>query len=210
MDEPIEIRRAKAVFRRISYQARQDGKTVYLKDDWILIDDEEFRITDLHKIPEKYRANLDLQSTTSATSSIPNVTNVKILKTKAGLTFSGPSAFLSHMHRCSFVYKKVPYSSVEQGYHHLHAEYEGELDTAQSIMAIHEPIAIKDLAKPLPKSEGWAKIAPDKMWDLNEAKYDQNPELKKQLLATAPDLLIEASVDSKWGGGGLPLQFRYL
>ena len=58
LDEPIEIRRAKAVFRRIGYQARQDGRTFFLKDDWIRIDDEEFRITDLHKIPEKYRTNL--------------------------------------------------------------------------------------------------------------------------------------------------------
>ena len=108
------------------------------------------------------------------------------------------------MHRCSFVYKKVPYSSVKQGYHHLHAQYEEEPDIAQSIMTIHDPVAIKELSKSLPKSEGWAKIAPDKMWDLNLAKYDQNPELKKQLLDTAPDLLIEASIDSKWGGGLAP------
>ena len=120
--------------------------------------------------------------------------------TKAGLTFSGPSAYLSHMHRVPFIYKKVPYSSVEQGYHHLHAEFEGEHDIARAILATDNPYDIKDAAEPLPKSEGWANIAPDQMWALNEAKYDQNPDLKKMLLDTAPALLIEASVDSKWGG----------
>ena len=28
------------------------------------------------------------------------------------------------------------------------------------------------------------------MWDLNEAKYEQNPELKRQLIETAPALWI--------------------
>ena len=114
------------------------------------------------------------------------------------------------MHRCSFVYKKTPYSSVEQGYHHLHAEFEGEHETAQRIMAIHEPYAVKDAAANLPKSEGWSLIAPDEMWGLNEAKYEQNPDLKKQLISTAPATLIEASVDSKWGGGLAPSLLTFM
>ena len=67
-------------------------------------------------------------------------------------------------------------------------------------MATHEPIEIKDISSALPKSDGWNRVAPGFMWDLNEAKYEQNPELKRQLIKTAPVLLIEASVDSKWGG----------
>ena len=41
MDEPIEVRRAKAVLRRIGFQAKQDGRTVLLRDDWIRIDEDE-------------------------------------------------------------------------------------------------------------------------------------------------------------------------
>ena len=85
MDEPIEVRRAKAIFRRIGYQARQDGRSVLLKDDWIRIDDDEYRITDLEKIPEKYRNNLEM-----------NTSNVKIKMTQAGLTFSGPTAHVPY------------------------------------------------------------------------------------------------------------------
>ena len=50
LDEPIEVRRAKAVFRRIGYQARLDGKNVTIRDEWIDIDGDEYRITDLQKI----------------------------------------------------------------------------------------------------------------------------------------------------------------
>ena len=182
----------------------------------IKIDDEEFKITDLEKVPENYRVNLQPTSRPPDASGLaslqkPNMPNpptrtkrIKIKMTKTGLTFSGPSAYLSHMHRCSFVFNKVPYSSVEQGYHHLHAEFEGEHEIAKAIMNVHDAYGIKDLADQLPKSEAWAKVSPGKMWDLNEAKSEQNLDLKKQLLETAPALLIEASVDSAWGGGLAP------
>ena len=214
--------------------ARQDGKSVTIRDDLITIGDEEFKIADLDRIPEKYRANLDRPSRPShdaGASANPDITldrpprptpdagasanpdvratrlppsthskPVKIKMTRAGLTFSGPSAYLSHMHRCQFVFKGNPYSSVEQGYHHQHAEFEKEFEIAKKIMLIHNAYDIKDAAASLPKSEAWGKIAPSVMWKLNEAKFDQNPDLKKQLLDTAPTPLIEASIDSKWGG----------
>ena len=44
-------------------------------------------------------------------------------------------------------------------------------------------------------------MAPGKLGELNEAKYSQNPTLLKKLIDTAPHKLVEASVDSSWGGG---------
>ena len=124
----------------------------------------------------------------------------KINMTKAGLTFSSPSAYLSHMHRCNFVYKKVPYTSVEQGYHHTHPVVEGKSDIAKTIMNTHNDCDLKDIVVNLTDSKEWNAMAPGLMWDLNEAKYSQNPPLMKRLLDTAPHKLIKASVDSKWGG----------
>ena len=207
-DEPVETRRAKAVFRRVGFQARNDGRSVIIRDDWIKIDEIQYRISDIDQIPEKYRRDItpptanpgdDPGASNSRTVPIRSK-NVKIKLTKAGLCFSGPSAFLSHMYRCSFTYHKVPYSSVEQGYHHLNAEFEGETEIAKAILDVHNPYDFKDLIVNLPKTDKWAAKAPGVMWDLNEAKYGQNPELKRQLLDTAPRKLIEASVDSKWGG----------
>ena len=58
LDEPIETRRAKALFRRIGYKARQDGKTVVQRDDWISIDDVQYKINDLTKIPRPTKSTL--------------------------------------------------------------------------------------------------------------------------------------------------------
>ena len=193
-----------------------------LRDDWISIDDIDYKIADLDRIPDKYKVNLG--PNTAGNTDQPTARkedgavfqlpprpqkNVKIRMTRAGLCFSGPTAYLSHMHKCIFVYKKVPYSSVEQGYHHQHAIFEEELEIAKKIMSIHDPYDIKDAAASLPKSEGWSAIYLDEMWGLNVAKYDQNPELKRQLISTAPTTLIEASIDSKWGGG-LPLHLGHI
>ena len=149
------------------------------------------------KIPEKYRCSLNLHASTQGGASEPTIfsglTNppshshdVKSKATKAGLTFSGQSAFLSHMYKCPVMYKKTPYSSVEQGYHHLHAEFEEMPDISAKILYEHEPREIKIIAANLPKSDGWNQIAQGFMWNLNEAKYEQNPKLKKELIATAP------------------------
>ena len=141
-------------------------------------------------------ATPDLKPQTS-----PKPRNEKIKMTAAGLTFSGATAFLSHLYRCSFVYKKLNYTSSEQAYHYTHAIFEIEPEIAKAIKATHNVHAIKDLAKNLPTSEAWQQIAPGTMWDIDDAKFCQNPDLMKRLLDTAPHKLIEASVCSKWGGG---------
>ena len=207
-DEPVETRRAKAVFRRVGYQARKDGKSVLIRDDWIKINETQYRISDIDQIPDKYKCDLTSPTVSVRARDEPgNDSNtdqarpkkVKIKLTPAGLCFSGPSAYLSHMHRCSFTYRKNPYSSVEQGLHHQHAEIEGDTEIAAA-MNIHNPYDFKDIVSKLPKSDKWAAMAPGIAWELNDAKFSQNPELKTKLLATAPDKLIEASLDTKWGG----------
>ena len=44
-------------------------------------------------------------------------------------------------------------------------------------------------------------MAPKVLQQLNQAKYDQNPDLKQKLIETAPHPIVEATVDAKWGGG---------
>ena len=85
-------------------------------------------------------------------------------------------------------------------YHHIHALVEDEPRIDRAIMDTDNVADIRDLAANLPKSEKWLKMAPERMWDLDDAKFSQNPDLRQQLLDTAPHKLIEASVDSKWGG----------
>ena len=67
-DEPIEIRRNKATFRKLAYNARQDGKTV--RNDWIQIDDTTYYIPDLDKIPDAYKPSMNRVTSTKVSEGV--------------------------------------------------------------------------------------------------------------------------------------------
>ena len=53
-DEPLEIRKQKAKFRRIAYLARLDGEVVSYRADSIRIGETEYKSTEMSSIPSKY------------------------------------------------------------------------------------------------------------------------------------------------------------
>ena len=228
-DEPIEIRRRKGLFRKIAQKAREDGKSATYRADWIQIDEDVYQASELQKIPRKYmpedtrrpearqsletrrQANKDDNTgagAATATLLLSPEPNVKIKMTKSGLTFSGPTAYLSNMSKSDFVYKGLPYTSSEQGLQHQNALHHKVTDIAAKIMNTTSTKEIKTISHDIPKSDEWVRISPGILWDMTDCKYTQNPELMAKLLKTAPHRLIEASFDSHWGGG--PLWSRYL
>ena len=120
--------------------------------------------------------------------------------TKAGLLFSGPTAYLSNHSRAEFVYDGTPYTSTEQGFHHLGAAHHLEFEVAERILKEHNISQIRKLSHEYPRSPEWERISPHKLYELNREKFKQNPHLRAKLIATAPHRLIEASIDQKWGG----------
>ena len=222
-DEPPEVRRTKGTFRRIATIARADGQEVTYRADWIRIGEVTYSASNLKDIPAKYQPSkvprgeyeskkseiaeaMDTASALPIQPLNPELSNygpdVQIKLTKVGLTFSGPTAFCSNMYPCDFEYLGQRYTSSEQGIQHLNAKHHSAFDIAEKILGTTCAKAIKSISHDIPKSESWAKIAPSKLWDLNDAKYSQNPPLLKELIETAPHKLIEATLDSHWGGGG--------
>ena len=53
-DEPLDVRRQKARFRRIAYLARQDGHVVSYRGDSIRIGNDEYKVSEIANIPDKY------------------------------------------------------------------------------------------------------------------------------------------------------------
>ena len=218
-DEPQEIRRNKGFFRRVAVKARADGRDVVYRGEWIRIDEETYTAAEIKKIPGKYQpdpyarksdqaAAPDSVKTTheetqngQASAGLIYGPDVKMKLTKAGLTFSGPTAFVSNMSKCDFTYNGQPYTSSEQGIQHLNAVHHQMPEIAKKILETTCAKRIKDISKDIPKSDTWKKIAPGKLLELNDAKYSQNPPLLKKLIETAPHKLVEATIDSFWGGG---------
>ena len=57
-DEPLDIRRGKAILRKVAYNAKNMGKQVLFKHDRVTIDDILCTLDDLHKIPTELRPTL--------------------------------------------------------------------------------------------------------------------------------------------------------
>ena len=58
-DEPVEIRRAKAILRKTAGNARRNGEEVELRYDHITIGETTYSLNDLHKLPDKYRPKIE-------------------------------------------------------------------------------------------------------------------------------------------------------
>ena len=230
-DEPIEVRRMKGMFRKIAQKARDDGKTVTYRADLIQINDVVYQANELTKIPKEYMpeeirrvARNEGRSDTDTVPSNGNAgpgaetpqvllspePNVKNKMTKSGITFSGPTAYLSNMSKSDLVYKGQKYTSSEQGIQHQNALHHKVMDIAEKILDATSTKQIKKMSHDIPKTEEWKRISPGILWDLTDCKFTQNPELVDKLLKTAPHRLIEASIDSHWGGGGCPIWERHL
>lgn len=110
----------------------------------------------------------------------------------------------SQWHRVKFTVGGVTYNCAEQFMMHQKAVMFGDVANASRIMAEKDPRKQKALGR---KVEGfikdqWDKAAISIVTQGNIAKFEQNPSLLKQLLATEDKLIVEASPkDDIWGIG---------
>ena len=128
---------------------------------------------------------------------------IKMRLTPHGLCFSGPTAFVSNMHKVTFYDDDgAKCVSVEQRYSFLEAMFNKEFDLA---LALTNPdltgYQVKDMCKNLPNNPAWNALKFPTLKRLMIKKFEQNPALLQDLIDTAPYRLIEASWDMLWGGG---------
>jgi hypothetical protein len=80
----------------------------------------------------------------------------------------------------------------------------GNIRAEALIMASTDPSQQKSLGRAVVgfDAEKWAAVAKDIVYKASYAKYTQNPDLRRELLATAGTTLVEASPnDTIWGIG---------
>ena len=130
--------------------------------------------------------------------------NEKMRITKAGLCFSGPTAYPSNMFYASVTFQKKDYKSNEQAFQFTEASTHDKPDLAASLKAMTNSYEIKVESNNTVVTDGWSEKALDILWDLLEEKMKEHSELLEQLIDTAPLRLIKASTSMRWRGGGGP------
>lgn len=98
----------------------------------------------------------------------------------------------------------VAYNCCEQWMMHSKANYFGDLETAERIMATQDPKEQKKLGREVKNFNeyAWNTIADLVVYSANFAKFSQNDELKTLLLATGTKQIVECSpYDRIWGNG---------
>ena len=234
-DESIDVWRNKAILRRVAYKAKEMGASILFQHDRISIDDILYTLDDIHKIPEKYKPNLnraerrprfdDEQGATGVTYAMettptearknPTISdeqirdkrrlfrpNEKIRVTKSVVVFSGPTAYISNMHRVPVTYKTKDYKSNEHAIQCTKAEEHNKPELAEKLKEVICSYEVKRQAdENITSTEEWNAKAPNVIEELFMQKMEQHPELKSRLISTYPLPLVEGSSSMKWGGG---------
>ena len=222
-DETIEVRRAKSFIRKASFNAQQAGEKVEFRHDRVTINDVQYGVNDVERIPAKFLKsrirsiaeengqemdiNVSGAEEGATANTVPIPKPILILKgermriTRRGLVFSGPTAYISNLSRHPLRYDNKSFNCNEKGFQWRKAMDHHDPELAEEIKDTDEPYEIKAAGGIITESDEWTEKAPDLLEDMLEKKLDQNPKLLKRLLETFPLDLIEGSTDTKWGGG---------
>ena len=115
-----------------------------------------------------------------------------------------PNGYLSNWYPSPFTIDGLSFSSVEQYMMHQKAVTFGDEETAAAILATDNPGKIKALGRSVRNYDDtrWNGIRQIVVYKGLLEKFRQNPNLKQQLLATAPHTLAECALQDKiWGIG---------
>lgn len=111
--------------------------------------------------------------------------------------FSGDLAFLSNFYPCTFVYRGLTWPSAEAAYQGMKTLDPGE----RAQFTRMSPGEAKRAGKDVDLRDDWEQVKLLIMAEILLAKFQQNPDLRKRLLATGTAYLEETNTwgDTYWG-----------
>ena len=170
--------------RAINGYAKSIGKNAKIKGATLFIDGKSFGLDDVNKVPSEV--------------SIEKAKNIEIMEGK-GLAFQGHHSFMSNMSSSEFEYKGKQFKSVEVGYQYMRACANDYHNEASKIRKEGDAYAAKRATKKIKDCEKWINSREKIMKDLVQAKFEQNEDLRKNLLDTGDKKLYECTEDKFWG-----------
>ena len=120
------------------------------------------------------------------------------------MIFFYSGSFFSNFYPTSFIVDDIIYKHVEQFIMYQKAIYFEDYETAGKIISSSEPLVCKQLGRKVKNytDDQWARVRKDIAIKGICAKFEQNSRLRKLLLDTVRQELVEASpYDCIWGIG---------
>lgn len=111
--------------------------------------------------------------------------------------FSKSYSFLSNFYSSMVTYKNITYRNSESAYQAQKLENESD----RVMFCNLDPYQAKQLGQKIKLRSGWESMKYQIMSEVVKAKFDQNPELKRKLMATNREHLEEGNNhgDTYWG-----------
>lgn len=186
-DFPATIQQDRRRLWPIVKQARKKGHKVKQIADKILIGGKIYNMSNIDCIPN----DVDIRSLSEK-------------NTDKYLLFGGHLSPFSNYYPSKFIVGGIQYSCSEQFYQREKALASGDVIKAQEILLSNSPWQMKAIGGSVKINHKlWlAEDGPRAMRKALSAKFQQNPELHKALLATAGKSLVECNAsDDVWGIG---------
>ena len=122
-----------------------------------------------------------------------------------------PNGYLSNWYPSPFTLDGIAYTNVEQYMMHRKAVTFGDMESAAAILSTDNPGKIKALGRAVLgySDTVWNGIRQIVVYKGLLEKFRQNPDLKRQLLATHPHTLAECALQDKIWGIGMTMHDEY-
>lgn len=180
-----EVRRGITDMQKIQRKARNmpEFRETFIRGHTLVVNGHAYKCDQLGNLPEKLM--------------IKNVT------TEIGenyVAFAGQYAQLSNMYQCRLMYRGNIFSSSEQMYAWIKADYAKMAALKQAIVNEHNPFYCKKMVRNI-RVPGWNEVESGIMRTCLIQKFTSSDVLKKALKETGTKKLIEATRGLYWGAG---------
>lgn len=174
----------KAKLRRIVSVAKSLGREAKLTGNKVIIGSRYYASNELHLLPKDIADNLKQEK-----------------EIDDGVVYRGELSTFSNFCPAPFVLDDKSYAHVEQHYQYCKAIHHDEVETAEAILSLSNPMRIKALGDGIQSDGGWLDRRMLVLYEGVRAKFEQNLALQDELLSTDGKHLYEATTDTYFGCG---------
>lgn len=177
-------RKLRDEYRSVAALAKHMGADVRIHGDGVIIDGTKYRYSEASLLPAKY-----------------SIANAKTREFGGEIYFHSEHSYLSNFAPTPIVQGDTVYPTAEHMYQATKCKVAKDLVGLARVMVAVTPLEAKRAADQIPDTPEWRKQRDGVMELVIREKFNQNPHLTKQLLATGNLILNEATTNSYFGIG---------